>query len=255
MHRSKNGFTLIELLVVIAIIAILAAILFPVFAQAREKARQTSCLSNNKQLATAVMMYTQDYDEQFPAGVENDWWQDTWVRLTQPYVKNYQVYRCPSDGVIANPANQPWAGIRLSYASNGLMIWDGAHWSVIGVMGMSQPSWMGTVSQGQAAINRPAETVMLAEKQNANNTSDWGPGCIFTAVNWWDSDGEGEIPNGDLPTTAAFPNGPDGAVTSKHAGLTNVAFADGHCKSMKASATNPDPNKHPELNMWNATRP
>jgi prepilin-type N-terminal cleavage/methylation domain-containing protein len=64
-HRSR-GFTLIELLVVIAIIAILAAILFPVFAQAREKARQASCLSNAKQMSTAVMMYAQDYDETFP---------------------------------------------------------------------------------------------------------------------------------------------------------------------------------------------
>src|SRR5438477_4456101 len=64
--RNRAGFTLIELLVVIAIIAILAAILFPVFAQAREKARQTSCLSNNKQYATATLMYLQDYDENFP---------------------------------------------------------------------------------------------------------------------------------------------------------------------------------------------
>jgi len=250
MHRSKNGFTLIELLVVIAIIAILAAILFPVFAQAREKARQTSCLSNNKQLATAIMMYAQDYDESFPAGLQNDWWMDTWIRTTQPYVKNFQVYRCPSDSVAANAANQTWAGIRISYASNGLMQWDGSHWSVMGVMGMAQPSWMGTVAQTMAGVNKPAETVMLAEKHNANNTSDWGPGCMFTGVNWWDSAGEGEIPNGTNPTTAAYPNGPDGAVTAKHSNLSNIAFADGHSKAMKPSATNPDPVKHPELNMW-----
>src|SRR5438034_6492919 len=67
--KSRNGFTLIELLVVIAIIAILAAILFPVFAQAREKARSISCLSNNKQIGTAYMMYLQDYDENFPPHV------------------------------------------------------------------------------------------------------------------------------------------------------------------------------------------
>src|ERR687884_230020 len=76
----KRGFTLIELLVVIAIIAILAAILFPVFAQARDKARSASCLSNLKQMGTAWMMYTQDYDEMFPSSCPGDQVGDTWGR-------------------------------------------------------------------------------------------------------------------------------------------------------------------------------
>src|SRR5947209_15001311 len=97
MTRRKWGFTLIELLVVIAIIAILAAILFPVFAQAREKARMISCLSNSRQVGTGIMMYSQDYDEtivpwlqrtgnpkQGSAGLS----QNTWVELLQPYIKN-----------------------------------------------------------------------------------------------------------------------------------------------------------------------
>lgn len=108
----NRAFTLIELLVVIAIIAILAAILFPVFAQAREKARQTSCLSNLKQIGTAAIMYAQDYDEIMPetgwqgpcsnptTGVANDVYFSgvfSFALAIQPYTKNYQVLVCPSD--------------------------------------------------------------------------------------------------------------------------------------------------------------
>ena len=101
---QKKGFTLIELLVVIAIIAILAAILFPVFARARENARKTNCLSNVKQIMVGVMAYVQDYDEKYPmyyAGTTTDttlfsypyvWWDS----MVQPYIKNLKIYRCPS---------------------------------------------------------------------------------------------------------------------------------------------------------------
>jgi prepilin-type N-terminal cleavage/methylation domain-containing protein len=97
-----RAFTLIELLVVIAIIAILAAILFPVFAQAREQARKTTCVNNVKQLLTGTLMYAQDYDERFPGWDGGASWglpQGTgwWMNQIQPYVKNYGVYTCPSD--------------------------------------------------------------------------------------------------------------------------------------------------------------
>ncbi|MEN6644937.1 MAG: prepilin-type N-terminal cleavage/methylation domain-containing protein [Armatimonadia bacterium] len=99
-RRPRAGFTLIELLVVIAIIAILAAILFPVFAKAREKARQSSCLSNVKQAAMATLQYVQDYDETLPVAIGGlpDWslfW--TTVELIQPYMKSHQLIFCPSD--------------------------------------------------------------------------------------------------------------------------------------------------------------
>lgn len=103
---QRKGFTLIELLVVIAIIAILAAILFPVFAQARTKARQTTCLSNQKQIGLATLMYAQDYDETWPLTVATGYstpghvlFSDArWVmELVQPYMKNVQIFICPGD--------------------------------------------------------------------------------------------------------------------------------------------------------------
>jgi prepilin-type N-terminal cleavage/methylation domain-containing protein len=98
-HR---GFTLIELLVVIAIIAILAAILFPVFAQAREKARQTQCVNNMKQAGLGVIQYLQDYDETYPMSVyrarnnQNQECAYTMLSAIEPYVKNKDIYECPS---------------------------------------------------------------------------------------------------------------------------------------------------------------
>jgi prepilin-type N-terminal cleavage/methylation domain-containing protein len=117
--RTTRGFTLIELLVVIAIIAILAAILFPVFARAREQARKTTCMSNMKQITLSMMQYTQDYDERYPAnrpncshgdngtfpywnqdginGIDDFHMQAQWfAELVQPYVKSRQIFRCPS---------------------------------------------------------------------------------------------------------------------------------------------------------------
>ena len=92
--RVRNGFTLIELLVVIAIIALLAAILFPVFARARENSRRASCQSNLKQVALGWAQYTQDYDERFPP--------IDWSPVVQPYLKSTQIYRCHSDVAVEN---------------------------------------------------------------------------------------------------------------------------------------------------------
>ncbi len=157
----RRGFTLIELLVVIAIIAILAAILFPVFARAREKARQTSCLSNVKQMMLGVLMYTQDYDERFPMdGMYNGFGSypsaPFWDVLLQPYIKNTQIYRCPSA-----PASASANGTR-NYSYNA-------------IVGGSWVNPQGAFSLAQ--IGSPSTVIILSDEPFAdaqNGLSDWG---------------------------------------------------------------------------------
>jgi len=132
-QKKRKGFTLIELLVVIAIIAILAAILFPVFAKAREKARTSSCQSNLKQIALANLMYAQDYDEKFVHySLPNT---GGWTNALSPYIKNTQVYTCPSA-----PAQWLGYGYNYYYLGNG-----------------------GAPGTAMAEVKSPAETVMFAD--------------------------------------------------------------------------------------------
>ncbi len=208
MSRRSRGFTLIELLVVIAIIAILAAILFPVFAKAREKARQTSCLSNIKQLATAALMYAQDYDEVLPQEYMYSpyptnlfWWPD----LLYPYTKNWQLGACPSQDQVA-----------LAYPTGG------------GPQGSAPfanyhiPWWLGGISMGR--VNDSSGTILFTE----------GPGEL-----WCVDQTDLSLPDQQwLATTTGTP-GPFGYasnVAKVHNDGSNFGFQDGHAKWLKTSA-------------------
>ncbi len=153
VQRSR-GFTLIELLVVIAIISILAAILFPVFARARENARRASCLSNAKQAGLGIMQYTQDYDEKLPKAYHNS---TIWADDIQPYVKNYQMFKCPSNppGRKSGDATNP-NRLEPDYATNGMLVGDPTNESV-----------------SLAEIDAPAE-IVFATDSNKALLSGWG---------------------------------------------------------------------------------
>jgi len=153
----RRGFTLIELLVVIAIIAILAAILFPVFARAREKARQSSCLSNVKQLQLGILMYVQDYDETFCIANNAN---GKWYALIAPYLKNQQILICPS--IITKNPGYGWnirGGNSASNTATGLYLNNG--------MGYHYAAGdIDTPSGGRLAlaeIEQPAETINIGD--------------------------------------------------------------------------------------------
>lgn len=284
--RRLAAFTLIDLLVVIAVIAILDAIPFPVFAQARDKARQASCLSNIKQLGLAVSMYTQDYDEMFPVHAywEGNWntsegKAEYWQGRVLPYIKSLDVFRCPSDsGTSAGTADGSDAGARVSYAFNSVVGTDQVQGEMRGII-MAVPSWaVGSVpGQSLSAVRRPAESIMLGEQHTGDVASHvtrwwWGESSNSTPVNsmifqtmvdatfeavpplWGGMPGPNGARTETTPDSKKFGWGQNGAISAKHAGMSNFVFADGHAKAMKPAQTNPDGVNRPELNMWDAVR-
>ncbi|HLV80298.1 MAG TPA: prepilin-type N-terminal cleavage/methylation domain-containing protein, partial [Chthonomonadaceae bacterium] len=170
---SSRAFTLIELLVVIAIIAVLAAILFPVFAQAREKARQTACLSNLKQVGLAALMYAQDYDETIVptelGGDISDANELYWGDLLQPYLKNWQLLVCPSAAgqplqfkTGATNFSQQWS---YHYGINDVTADTPACTPTGAPNGPDNPACqhIGVAFQAMAAITYPASTILIAD--------------------------------------------------------------------------------------------
>ena len=214
----RRGFTLIELLVVIAIIAILAAILFPVFARAREKARQASCQSNLKQLALAHLMYAQDYDEVLVKCYESHWDGSSWSYnrrwyygsatnpgMLYPYINNWQVFRCPSIG---------------GYGANRSVI--------LSTQGSGLP---------MARLQRPAETIVYGDTLTTGGNPETGVGPAHAGAALF-------------PLSRTHQYGPGtpcngrGLMAIRHNQMANLAFADGHVKAMRSEQT------ETPVNMW-----
>jgi prepilin-type N-terminal cleavage/methylation domain-containing protein/prepilin-type processing-associated H-X9-DG protein len=212
----KRAFTLIELLVVIAIIAILAATLFPVFSQAREKARSLSCLSNSKQMGIAIQMYVQDWDEGFPLtepheyGGEHEPAGPGWLKSCQPYVKTQLLHRCPSDSSPLWNDGDPTTRV-ASYGLNGYLPPD-------------HPPYFGIRLGG---VNNPAQCIVVAELAdqvlddhfvpaawgNPTRVPEFGPGSEEHEAEWDDEAWE-----------------PRSVAIRRHQGGANYVFVDGHAK-------------------------
>ena len=230
----RKGFTLSELLVVIAVVALLAAMLFPVFAQAREKARQTVCISHLKQLAAAMLLYSEDYDQLFPPVLalqpdEPRIFPMTWMARLEPYLRNEAVFICPSSGHLCTdwqtsrdllqnysfpPSRQGsrWRGHPAAAGPFGVAMWEGIggySGAPIGDYQRDVPSW----SQGQ--VVRPAETILLCDHQ----VFDWG---LLDGALYYPAPRHIREPDLALPDGSTVPEG-----------LINAAFVDGHVRALK----------------------
>jgi prepilin-type N-terminal cleavage/methylation domain-containing protein/prepilin-type processing-associated H-X9-DG protein len=248
----RKGFTLIELLVVIAIIAILAAILFPVFAQARDKARQASCLSNEKQIGYALMMYKQDYDEtwclvfsQPGIAIKGNWpnppfstkyRQDEilWYAWLYPYTKNLGMFNCPSE-------SPKYVGEPICRSCEKGNCREGGpfHYGYSLKLGGTYSPKGGSPSLRDAQLVHPSETLAVLENNatpnnNSVNCQNYGKAGWLGYDNDW----------GAFTDSSSYYFT---MIEARHADMLNVIFADGHVRPMKKSALGPTMNGNTEV--------
>lgn len=242
-NGANRGFTLIELLVVIAIISILAAILFPVFARARENARRASCMSNEKQIGLGLLMYTQDYDErttQVSYGLNTDGPADPttvpptyhWMDAIYPYVRSEQIFDCPSDST--NLHYVYYQNLTAPSRSFGSYAMNTAYWG--DTYGGPPPSDNGAYHNpngvAMAQIADPAGTVWIVESSSqltANDTTALpggrGPGNTWKAIV-------------NQPTTVSTSDGFPALqyAVARHLNTMNTLYCDGHVKSQQLTS-------------------
>ncbi len=236
---KRNAFTLIELLVVIAIIAILAAILFPVFAQAREKARQVSCLSNLKQLGTSAMMYTQDYDEQFMEsyrlheGSDGTYWPLN--QYAKPDGRTYGWYTGPTSGRAMYPAiTDNWGSILLPYHKSSQIfacLSGSATWRPEGESGGTDNAgyiYSNWVSDGGQYLAPAIKLSRLVQAANTIMIYESGKACWSIEIQGWNGSGSC-VPNNGYDPNNTSPRC-YGDWIPRHMGGRNFVFCDGHAK-------------------------
>jgi len=243
--QKKKGFTLIELLVVIAIIAVLAAILFPVFSRARENARRASCMSNLKQIGLALMQYTQDYDESYPVSRMGYYLSDgttpvRWYHVLQPYAKSYQVWVCPTSGPVSHWTSGTLSGMQFSYGINNC----GASLTAVGAAGygfgntFTECTASGSGPTKLMDIVKPSETVYAGDAAS-NGVSN---GLLI-----------GYSGNSYIPVLHGGQVGPFNTTTAQPVDLSSgggsYLFADGHVKFIQAQRLIPLANRRPYFNI------
>ncbi len=275
---KQRAFTLIELLVVIAIIAILAAILFPVFAQAKAAAKKTADLSSIKQLGLAGQIYIGDSDDvwfchSYWEGGAEGW--DTalgkklyWPGRLLPYMKTFDLLKSAVD---TSKATDPTVtGAAVSYASNSVAWTDQVQGVERGPIAANNGSWRNLPAMSSTAVTHPAETVLLAPQLNVDCAWHWSGGntMSFPLMNIQDvsknfltapdNSGVSFGPNGartdDSEAKRKIMEGRAGGVSAPYQKKSNIVFADGHAKGMDPIQTNPDGVNQPSKNLWDGLR-